>query len=563
MNTPPKSISYAIYVRKSEESEDRQVLSIPAQIKTLKALASQKGLRISQTFTDSASAFKINNRPEFNKLMQAIEKGKIQGILTWKANRLARNMIEGGQLIYMLQNSIIQSIETPNACYLPHHNTLPLTIEFGMANQFSKSLSDDVSRGMKEKAENGGWCFVAPMGYKNNKLEKTIEKDPKYFSEIGFFWELYLTGSYSLANICRIAKEQGFKTPKKRKIGGKDLRVATLQKIFTNPFYYGMIVYKGQILAGKHKAMVTKAEFDKVQSILESKSGKPKKTSNSYQFKLRGLFSCNDCGSSITAELKYKYLCPKCRLQRSGKSPHTCPRCKHNISQKTINKANTYTYYHCTQSKRVCPQKKYCLENKLLEQVSKKLAEVRFDEKTIDWAKKWSFHVIEKSNQKNNEQSKVLKRNIEHTEDKLNNLLEMRLCGELTAEEYSKHKSGLENDILRLKNRQKTFSNDVLKDKVKHFFDGLANLKECLESISKEDMKIYFGKLFSNSALKGDQLALQLRKPVSRFRTIVDASKGSFELPKNSITTKDNAVLNSKCLSWYSLVESIRTENDL
>ena len=263
MIQPHKPLSFVIYARKSSEGEDRQLLSIPSQIQQLEDYAKREGLKVSMTLTDSASAHKINNRPSFLRLLEAIQKGEIQGILTWKADRLARNMIEGGQLIYLLQTGTIQMICTPFSRFLPTDNTLPLTIEFGMANQYSKDLSDNVSRGMRTKASQGGFCFMAPMGYRNNRLKKTVERDPVYFTKIRQLWDWYLSGNYSLMEICQSANKRGFLTPKRGKVGNCKLRRSSLQQIFTNPFYAGLIKSDDTYIKGKHKPMVSLSDFAK------------------------------------------------------------------------------------------------------------------------------------------------------------------------------------------------------------------------------------------------------------------------------------------------------------
>ncbi|PIX99404.1 hypothetical protein COZ22_02560 [bacterium (Candidatus Howlettbacteria) CG_4_10_14_3_um_filter_37_10] len=61
-------MKYVIYCRKSSESEDRQVLSIPAQISELQELAQKNGLKIVEVLTESQSA-KAPGRPIFNHMM--------------------------------------------------------------------------------------------------------------------------------------------------------------------------------------------------------------------------------------------------------------------------------------------------------------------------------------------------------------------------------------------------------------------------------------------------------------------------------------------------------------
>jgi len=177
-------IKYFLYARKSSESEDRQVASIESQIDVLKELAAREGLEIVQHFSESQSA-KASGRPIFNKMMEEIAKGKAQGIICWKLDRLARNFIDGGQIIDLLQHGNIKSIKTNDRSYYPTDNVLMMAVEFGMANQFIRDLSTNTKRGLKNKAEKGWMPGRAPIGYINDKFglqgEKKILKDPDRF----------------------------------------------------------------------------------------------------------------------------------------------------------------------------------------------------------------------------------------------------------------------------------------------------------------------------------------------------------------------------------------------
>jgi site-specific DNA recombinase len=84
---------YFLYVRKSSEDEDRQILSIDAQVAELSDIARRHGMMIVATFTESRSA-KEPGRPVFNDMLRRIEQGEANAILTWKLDRLARNFDE-------------------------------------------------------------------------------------------------------------------------------------------------------------------------------------------------------------------------------------------------------------------------------------------------------------------------------------------------------------------------------------------------------------------------------------------------------------------------------------
>ena len=93
-------MKYFIYTRKSTDSEERQVLSIEAQMFELREYAKKENLNIVREFVESKTA-KEPGREIFNEMMGGIENGEAEGILAWHPDRLARNSIDGGRIIYL------------------------------------------------------------------------------------------------------------------------------------------------------------------------------------------------------------------------------------------------------------------------------------------------------------------------------------------------------------------------------------------------------------------------------------------------------------------------------
>jgi DNA invertase Pin-like site-specific DNA recombinase len=106
-----KNIKYFLYVRRSQDSEDRQMASLDDQKKEMFRLADQLGLNVVDVIDESQSA-KKPGRPKFNKMIERIHAGEANGILCWKINRLARNPVDGGQISWLLQTGVIQHIQT-------------------------------------------------------------------------------------------------------------------------------------------------------------------------------------------------------------------------------------------------------------------------------------------------------------------------------------------------------------------------------------------------------------------------------------------------------------------
>ena len=214
-------IRYLIYLRKSTDSDDRQIQSIEDQRKELETIARQLKLEIKGVYQENQSA-KKPGRPEFNRMLTDIRKGKANGILCWKINRLTRNPIDSGEIQYMLQEGTIQSIQTLGREYKTGDNVLMMSVETGMANQYIIDLSRDVKRGMYSKVEKGWRPGRAPIGYKNDKGgdqgSKIVHVDEEKFPIVRKMWDYMLTGQYSVSKLVDIANnEWGLRTTVRKK----------------------------------------------------------------------------------------------------------------------------------------------------------------------------------------------------------------------------------------------------------------------------------------------------------------------------------------------------------
>ena len=124
-----KTLKYFLYVRKSDESEDRQVDSIADQISVLNALADELKIEVVDIFTEARSA-KAPGRPVFDDMIVKIKRGKANAILCWKPNRLSRNPIDSGTIGWLLQEGILKHIQPYyGKGFFCYDNVMNLTFE--------------------------------------------------------------------------------------------------------------------------------------------------------------------------------------------------------------------------------------------------------------------------------------------------------------------------------------------------------------------------------------------------------------------------------------------------
>lgn len=313
-------MKYFLYCRKSSEAEDRQVLSIESQRREIERLVlALPGAEVVEIIEESKSAM-TPGRPRFDAMVARIEKGEAEGIATWAPDRLARNSIDGGRLIYLLDRGVLKDLKF--STYTFENNSqgkFMLQIMFGQSKYYSDALSENVKRGNRTKLENGWRPNRAPLGYRNDRATRTIVPDPVYFPLIKGLFQLVANRGCSIREATRIARDDwGFVTPPVHGKPGVLLPDSTGHRIMTDPFYAGVIVWDGRAWPGKHPPAVRLETFERLQKALRwTPSIRP-----TVEVPYRGLITCGRCGRAVTAEHKQKrarrYLYYHCARRKLG-----------------------------------------------------------------------------------------------------------------------------------------------------------------------------------------------------------------------------------------------------
>ena len=288
---------YFLYARKSTENEERQVMSIDAQLVELTEHAKKEGLEIIEKFIESKSA-KKPGREIFNKMMTKVQESKNPvGILAWHPDRLARNSVDGGQIIYSIDTGKIASLRFPTFWFEPTPQGLfMLQVAFGQSKYYSDNLSENVKRGIRQKLRQGKWPGLAPFGYINNMKTKNIEPDSVKAKIVKKAFEEFSQSKHTLKSLSERLSFWGI-TGKT----GKPLVKATLQRMLTNPVYFGIIVHNGESYDGDFEPIISRAIFEAAQKVLKQRA-KPKKSKKRHNFPFVGLLTCGECGGAITAQ---------------------------------------------------------------------------------------------------------------------------------------------------------------------------------------------------------------------------------------------------------------------
>jgi DNA invertase Pin-like site-specific DNA recombinase len=472
---------YLLYARKSTESEDRQVLSIDSQVKELTAFARSRDFAVAGVLSESRSA-KSPGRAVFGELLREIAHGKADGILCWKLDRLARNPVDGGALIWALDEGHLREIVTPERAFTnTGSDKFWMQLEFGIAKKYVDDLSDNVRRGFRAKLARGWFPGLPPLGYMNDPRTKTIVLDPERAPLVRKIWDLVLAGERPLTVLDRANRTWGFRTRVFGQNGGRPLAPSAFYRLLETPFYYGLLVRNGESFPGAHEPLITKDEYDRVQRILRRPNRKTR-----HAFAFTGLIRCGECGMSVTAQY------------------HVNPY------------GSEYVHYHCSKRRKDyrCRQRTLSLP-KLEEQILSYLARIRLGDRYRDWAMTWV-----RTRQAEDEGARAAAvRSAEEARasarKRLDALTELRLRDLLTDEEYAGKRKALVAEELELRRRSERAEGDgaealELSGKALIFADQAR--KRFAEGSLEEKREILVA-LGSNFTLMNRILTISLQKP--------------------------------------------------
>ncbi|MBK8871716.1 MAG: recombinase family protein [Elusimicrobia bacterium] len=292
--SPPNPTRCAIYTRVSTDQQaEVQFNSCEAQEDRIRAfLASQEGFVLGQVYTDAGFTGANLERPALQRLLQDIEEGKLDMVITYKIDRLTRSPRDFYHLIEIFDRhhvgfiSVTERFDTSTSAGRLLRNIM-LTFA-----QFERELISERTRDkIAQKAQRG--LYVGgrpPLGYVVK--EKRLVIDPAAAAVTKRVFETYVE-SRSLRKAYHVVVDSGLR-PRRDSYGD-----SMVWHLLRNPVLTGKIIHQGKAYPGQHQPVIEQPLFDHVQTLLASH---PREKPRPYlNMPYSGLIKCQECGSIMSA----------------------------------------------------------------------------------------------------------------------------------------------------------------------------------------------------------------------------------------------------------------------
>ncbi len=320
-----------IYCRVSSK-EQIDGTSLESQEEACRAYAKQKGMEVLKVFVEEGESAKFADRTQLLALIDFCRenKGQVQALVVWKVDRFARNSSD----YYAVKSTLMRyGVERIISVTEPIDTSPTGKLMEGVLASFAQ-FDNDVRaartlQGMQRRLYEGIFPWKPPFGYKSpvtNGEKKSVPDVPDRptFNLLQRAWKLFATGAYTKAEMGRLMESWGLASAH-----GGSFSPQSLSRIFTNPYYKGVLVdpWSGKEYEGKHTPLVTKEEFARVQQIIAGRNRSIVHQKERPDFPLRGLVRCDACERVLTGAFtrgrsrRYPYyVCQHTSCPKRGKS---------------------------------------------------------------------------------------------------------------------------------------------------------------------------------------------------------------------------------------------------
>lgn len=412
------SKNYVGLIRVSSREQAEEGNSLDVQKERLLEYARRSGGRVVEMFSLSETATRFHERKVFRELLTYVRSNaaKLAGVLFFKVDRATRNMVDWGELKRLkIEFGIRTEFISQPADDTPAGDFL-LDILASAASFQTAQQSKDVKDGLARRVQLGLFVGKAPYGYQNVRIESRglVEVHAEHGPKIPRIFDLYAFHGKTLDTLGDALAAEGIAYTSRL----PRFTRSKLHEILRDRAYIGEVEHKGKWYPGTHRPLVNRATWDRVQILLGEK------VYRSHEHVFGGEFvRCGHCGRPVTGET---------------------------VVKKTTGKA--YIYYRCSRYTSDGHPRVRLTEAVLDRQMSAILGQLRIgDEGIRNWFEKVLRARVKQGQQDAQHRREELARQSRTITGQRDQLLNMRLCGEIEAESFAEKDRELRDRMAAIK----------------------------------------------------------------------------------------------------------------
>ena len=412
-----------IYARYSSHAQ--RDVSIDQQIKAIQEFADRQDLKIVQIYADRAISGTTDNRPQFQQMIRDASAGAWDYVIVYSMDRFARDRYDSITYKKILMDSGVRVLSAmENISDEPSGILLESVLE-GLAEYYSRELSQKIRRGLRDNAARGLVAASIPYGYMKGPDSK-YAINPETAPIVREIFDRVLHGD-SFADIARDLNERGVRTKTNTEWNRSSF------KFLTNERYIGVYIYGDVRLEGGMPAIVDQETFYAVQDELRRrqnpKGAEVKRRRTNTVYLLTGKAYCDCCKAPLVG--------------KSGTGRH----------------GNLFCYYTCKNLlEKKCDMKRIPKE-KLEYCVASALREFAVDPELVDLMVDLSMEAQKNYNE--NSEASLLAKELQQVESAIGNIMKAIEAGIISPDmkdrmaELSDRKEALKAQIATYAHRDK------------------------------------------------------------------------------------------------------------
>lgn len=314
-----------IYARISSDSDGRG-LGVARQIEDCQREADRRGWEVVGQFVDNdVSASNGKKRPEYVRMIEAIEAGHIKAVVVWDIDRLTRTPSELETFIDLADRYSLDLASIGGEVDLSTvQGRLTARIKGSVARSEVEQQSRRLKRKYDELAAAGQPHGPVPYGYNrvdvlDDRGRRTGSQDVINEAEAVHVrdWFRRVANGETIRSIVKEINALGLKTRR-----GNDFINATLSHLLRKPLYVGLRVHRGEVVGpGNWEPLIDRDTYDRAQAILNDPSRIPPRGPEPIYLG-SGIYKCGECGGPMRPVVQAKesknrrapaYSCADCQ----------------------------------------------------------------------------------------------------------------------------------------------------------------------------------------------------------------------------------------------------------